>query len=261
VQRDLDELWRFVLRRPVEPDERRAAQERLAAGMSYAALLQELAASSEFARIRALEESIAAGLTGKRLRDLELLPEIPWCLSRVPEGERVLDIGYALAPREYLDRLGELGDVTGAGLLVKEAPGVESVQADLRDLPFENDSFGVAIAISVLQRIGAEGDDSLHAGLAELRRVAKRVLVTVPAGERELPSEWIDRFTRAGFTVFEDELYELTSDGWRSVPELTPGLAPGSAVLCAELHHRTISERLRLAVRDRRHPNEIRRVT
>ena len=56
--------------------------------------------------------------------------------------------------------------------------------------------------------------------------------MTVPTGERELlpeqsvyePSEWVERFDRAGFVVFEDELYELTDDGWRSVPELTPGL-------------------------------------
>ena len=123
--------------------------------------------------------------------------------------------------------------------------------------------------------LAAEDTESLDAALRELRRVAKRLLVTVPTGERELlpeqavyePSEWVDRFSRAGFFVFEHELYELTPDGWRSVPELTPGTrygarGPGaSAVLCAELHHGTVSERLRLALRDRRHRGEVRRVT
>jgi hypothetical protein len=99
--------------------------------------------------------------------------------------------------------------------------------------------------------------------------------VTVPTGEPELrpeqavyaPREWVERFERAGLLVFEDELYALTEDGWRSVPELPPGLrygerGPGaSAVLCAELRPATVGERLRLAVRDRRHRDDVRRVT
>src|SRR4051794_22034492 len=296
MRRDLDDLWRFVLRRPVEPEELAATERRLAEGMSYAALLQELATSPEFEHLRRLEDGVswaaAQRHAGERPRNLEAPPgvderpiEIPWCLSRVGPEEHVLDVGYAFAEPVYLDGLGALGDVTGVDLVVADVPGVTSVQADLRDLPFENEQFDVAIAISTLEHVGrdntqyglaAEEDDgSLDAALRELRRVAKRLLVTVPTGERELlpeqavyePSEWVDRFSRAGFVVFEDELYELTPDGWRSVPELTPGTrygarGPGaSAVLCAELHHGTVTERLRLALRDRRHRGEVRRVT
>jgi len=295
VQRDLDELWRFVLRRPIEPEELRASEERLAAGMSYASLLQELATSAEYEHIRRLEDSVAWAAAqrreGQRPRNLEAPPgvderpiEMPWCLARIVPGERVLDVGYAFAEQTYLDGLGELGSVTGVDLVVREVPGVASVQADLRDLPFEDESFDVAIAISTLEHVGrdntqyglaAEGDDTLDAALRELRRVAARVLVTVPTGERELlpeqsvyePSEWVDRFGRAGFLVYEDELYELTSDGWRSVEELTPGLrygarGPGaSAVLCAELHARSLGERVKLALRDRRYRGDVRRVT
>jgi hypothetical protein len=163
-------------------------------------------------------------------------------------------------------------------------PGLRGVQADLRRLPFADDAFDVAFAISTLEHVGrdntqyglgAEEGDTLDAALRELRRVAARVLVTVPTGERELlpeqsvytPAEWVERFERAGLVVFEDELYELTPDGWRSVAELSPGLRYGargpaaSAVLCAELRPRTVGERLRLAVRDRRHRGEVRRVT
>ena len=67
--------------------------------------------------------------------------------------------------------------------------------------------------------------------------------------------------------MWEDELYELGADGWRSVSTLTPGLeygarGPGaSAVLCAELRPRGISTRLHLAVRDRRYPDDPRRAT
>lgn len=295
MQRDLDELWRFVLRRPIEPDERSATEARLEAGMSYAALLQELTTSAEYEHLKRLEDSVAWAAAqrraGERPRNLEAPPavderpvEIPWCLARVRPGEKVLDVGYAFAEPTYLDGLGDLGDVTGVDLVVADVPGVKSVQADLRELPFEDEQFDVAIAISTLEHVGrdntqygldAEENDTLDAALRELRRVAKRVLVTVPTGERELlpeqsvyePSEWVDRFARAGFLVYEDELYELTDDGWRSVPELTPGLrygerGPGaSAVLCAELHPSSVSERLRLAVRDLRRPNEPRRAT
>jgi hypothetical protein len=295
VHRDLDELWRFVLRRPIEPEELRATEERLTEGMSYASLLQELATSPEFEHLRLLEDSVAWAAArrrdSERPRNLEAPArvderpvEIPWCLSRVVSGERVLDIGYAFAEPTYLEGLGELENVTGVDLVLREVPGLTSVQADLRDLPFEDESFDVAIAISTLEHVGrdntqyglgAESEDSLDAALRELHRVALRVLVTVPTGERELlpeqsvyePSEWVDRFGRAGFLVYEDELYELTDDGWRSVPELTPGLrygarGPGaSAVLCAELHPRSLSERVRLALRDRRYRDDVRRVT
>ncbi len=295
MQPDLDELWRFVLRRPIEADELAATHTRLEDGMSYAALLQELATSSEFEHRKRLEDAVAWASAqrraGERPRNIEAPPgvderpvEMPWCLARVRPGESVLDVGYAFAEAAYLEGLPGLGDVTGVDLVVADVPGVKSVQADLRDLPFEDAQFDAAIAISTLEHVGrdntqygldAEADDTLDGALRELRRVAKRVLVTVPTGERELlpeqsvyePSEWVDRFGRAGFLVYEDELYELGDEGWRSVEELTPGVrygarGPGaSAVLCAELHPSKLTTRLQLAVRDLRHPNEPRRAT
>ena len=292
---DLDELWRFVLRRPIEPGERAATDDRLAAGMSYASLLQELATSAEFEHLRRLEDAVAwAGAqrrAGERPRNLGAPPgvderpiEIPWCLARVGDAERVLDVGYAFAEPTYLAGLAELGNVTGVDLVLRDVAGITPLRADLRNLPFGDHEFDVAIAISTLEHVGrdntqyglaAESDDTLDAALHELNRVARRLLVTVPTGERELlpeqavyePSEWVGRFERAGFVVFEDELYELGEAGWRSVGELTPGLrygtrGPGaSAVLCAELRPRTVGGRLRLALRDRRHGDEVRRVT
>ena len=295
MQRDLSELWQFVLRRPIEPEELRATEERLEAGMSYASLLQELATSNEFKHLQRLEDAVAwAGAQrkdGERPRDIEAPPgvderpvEIPWCLARIRAGDRVLDVGYAFAEPVYLDALGALGNVTGVDLVRVDVPGIESVQADLRKLPFADGAFDVAVAISTLEHVGrdntqygldTEEGDTLDAALRELHRVATRVLVTVPTGDEELlpeqailpPAEWVRRFEAAGFLVFEDELYELGADGWRSVPALTPGLrygarGPGaSAVLCAELHPRTVGERVRLALRDRRYRDDIRRVT
>jgi hypothetical protein len=294
---DVEALWLSVLRRPIEPEERRATAARLDAGMSRAALLQELATSDEYERVRVLDDAVAWAAAQRRAaarpRNLEAPAgtderpiEIPWCLARYAGESRLLDVGYAYAEPAYLAGLVRLGapELTGVDLAVAEVPGLRSVQADLRDLPFEDAAFDVAIAISTLEHVGrdnsqyglgAEEGDSLDAALRELRRVAERLLVTVPTGDGELlaeqavftPAEWVERFERAGFLVWEDELYELGVDGWRSVTELSPGLmygdrGPGaSAVLCAELRPSRISAKLRLAVRDRRYPDDPRRAT
>jgi hypothetical protein len=294
---DVEALWLSVLRRPIEPEERRATAARLDAGMSRAALLQELATSDEYERVRVLDDAVAWAAAQRRAaarpRNLEAPAgtderpiEIPWCLARYAGEPRLLDVGYAYAEPAYLAGLVGLGapELTGVDLAVAEVPGLRSVQADLRDLPFEDAAFDVAIAISTLEHVGrdnsqyglgAEEGDSLDAALRELRRVAERLLVTVPTGDGELlaeqavftPAEWVERFERAGFLVWEDELYELGVDGWRSVTELSPGLmygdrGPGaSAVLCAELRPSRISAKLRLAVRDRRYPDDPRRAT
>jgi hypothetical protein len=297
VDGDLDELWQRVLRRPIEPAEREETEARLLAGMSRSSLLQELATSAEFEHLRRLDDAVAWAAAqrrgGARPRNIEAAPgvderpiEIPWCLARYAGEERVLDVGYAFAEPMYLEGLTALGapELVGVDLLEAVVPGLRSVQADLRSLPFRDGEFGLAIAISTLEHVGRdntqyglaeESDDSLDAALRELRRVSQRLLVTVPTGDGELlpeqsvyaPIDWIARFEAAGFVVWEDELYELRDEGWRSVPALSPGVrygarGPGaSAVLCAELRPRTMGARLRLAVRDRRYSDDVRRVT
>jgi hypothetical protein len=295
---DLDELWRRVLRRGIESEERATTEARLAAGMSRAALLRELATSAEHDHVLRLDDAVAwaaaARRAGERPRNLSAPPgvderpiEIPWCLARYSGEASVLDVGHAFAEPAYLVGLLGLGapKLTGVDLAAVDVPGLRSVQADLRNLPFGDREFDVAIAISTLEHVGRDNaqyglatehdDASLDAALGELRRVSARSLVTVPTGAGELlaeqsvftPQQWVERFERAGFLVREDELYELGEDGWRSVAELSPGLrygarGPGaSALLCAELQPRRISARLKLAVRDRRYSGDVRRVT
>ena len=294
----LDALWLRVLRRPIEPHEREETDARLANGLSRTRLLRELVESAEFEHALRLDDAVAWAAAqrraGERPRNVEAPPgtderpvEIPWCLARYGGEQRVLDVGYAFAEPAYLAGLIELAvpELVGVDLARADVPGLESVQADLRALPFDDGEFGLAFAISTIEHVGRDNSqygleresdgDSLDAALRELRRVTERLLVTVPTGEGEVlpeqavfrPEEWVERFERAGFLVFEDELYELTDDGWRSVPQLSPGLhygdrGPGaSAVLCAELRARSLGERLRLAVRDRRHGDDVRRVT
>ena len=295
----VDRLWRSVLRRPVEPAELDETVARLRAGMSRSALVAELAGSAEFGRVRLLDDAAAWAAAqraaGERPRNLVAPPgtderpiEIPWCLARYGGEPRVLDVGYVFAEPAYLAALGGLGAewLVGVDLAAAEVPGLESVTADLRGLPFEDGAFDVVIAISTLEHVGrdnsqyglaAERDDgSLDAALRELHRVLDgdgRLLVTVPASaDDELrpeqavlaPGTWVGRFEDAGFLVWEDELYELGADGWRSVTTLSGAgygeRGPGaSAVLCAELRPARLGARLRLAVRDRRHADEPRR--
>lgn len=297
----VDTLWRTTLRRPVEPEVRIDALARLDRGMSRAALLSELVTSTEFERVRLLDDSVAWAAAqrraGERPRELTAPPgtderpiEIPWCLARYGGEPRLLDLGYAFAEPAYLAGLVALGagELVGVDLVAAEVPGLESVVADLRELPFEDGSFGVAIAVSTLEHVGRDNsqyglaveqdDGSLDRALRELHRVLAadgRLLVTLPTGPGELlpeqavlaPGEWVARFEAAGFLVWEDELYELGGDGWRSVAAVSADArygvrGPGaSAVLCAELRPSTLTARMRLGIRDRRYPGDVRRVT
>ena len=84
---------------------------------------------------------------------------------------------------------------------------------------------------------------------------AGRLLITVPCGEpgdygwfrQDDVRGWTRLFTGPGFFVEEQEVYELTEEGWRASPELvSAGLRYGergpaaSAVLCAELSPRRL---------------------
>ena len=143
-----------------------------------------------------------------------------------------------------------------------------TVRADVRELPFESDTFDLALCVSTLEHVGADNtgyglqaeEDSASrlTALRELRRVLApggRLLITVPCGEpddygwfrQDDVRGWTRLFTRAGFFIEEQEVYELTAEGWRSSPELvSDGLRYGergpaaSAVLCAELSPRRL---------------------
>jgi SAM-dependent methyltransferase len=245
-----------VLRREAEPEALAKAVERLRAGMSRAALLQELVESDEFARVRGFDDGVAFAAAQRRAprkvrgparpRKLEAptgtderFVEIPWVLARYDGEQRVLDVGYAFAEPAYLAGLTALGagELTGVDLAEAEVPGLRPVVADVRKLPFEDGSFELAYCISTLEHVGRdnavysiesareEGGDA--AALRELRRVLGkdgRLIVSVPTGERDdqgwqlqrTPDDWIAVFEGAGFVVYEDELYTHTTEGWRT---------------------------------------------
>jgi SAM-dependent methyltransferase len=276
--------------------------------LSRAGLLRQLVRSEEFDRVAVLDTALAFAAAERarpregggpwRPRELrapatgdERAIEIPWALARYDGEGHVLDVGYAFAEPAYLAGLVALGaiDLVGVDLATAEVPGLRPVVADVRALPFSDSSFDLAFCISTLEHIGrdnkvydvdAERDDAGdEAALRELHRVLTkdgRLLVSVPTGEHDdqgwqiqrTPEEWIAVFERAGFIVYEDELYLRAANGWRRASLAEARTArygsggPGAgAVLLAELHPDSFGGKMRLAMRDVRHRDEVRRST
>jgi SAM-dependent methyltransferase len=266
----------LVLRRPPDDEARARALEKLAAGtLSRATLIHELATSAESRRVRDLDDAVALGLgaraRGERIRWLqapgetdERVVEIPWALSRLRTRGRVLEVGYAFAETAWLGALLRSGvELVGADLAARDVEGMETVEADVRALPFPDRSFDQVLLVSTLEHVGA--DNALYGieapgdpgaapeALRELRRILRpdgSLLVTVPLGEpgdhgwfrQDDEGGWTSLYTRAGFFVEEIEAYELTRDGWRAAPSFrSEGVRYGergpaaSAVLCADL--------------------------
>src|SRR5436309_530447 len=273
--------------------------------LSRAGLLRELVSSEEFDRVTLLDDALAfAAGERARPRDGrgpwrprllhapatadERSLEIPWALARYDGERRVLDVGYAFAEPAYLAGLVALGaeELVGVDLAQTDVSGLRGVVADVRSLPFDDAAFDLVLCVSTLEHVGRDNEvydvdadraeDGDAAALRELHRVlAKdgRLLVTVPTGVPEnhgwqvqrAPEEWVDVFERAGFLVFEDELY-VYGDGWRPATLDEARRAryegPGAgAVLLAELRPDSVGGKARLAVRDVRHRNEVRRST
>ena len=185
-------------------------------------------------------------------------------LSRLLTSGRVLEVGFAFAETPYLAALLRSGvELVGVDLAARDVDGMETVLADVRELPFEDRSLDQILLVSTLEHVGAdnaiyglEGESDPRArvsALRELGRVLRRdgsLLVTVPLGEpgdygwfrQEDGEGWRALFGHAGFFVEEEETYELTPDGWRASPDfLARGVLYGargpaaSAVLCAHL--------------------------
>ena len=264
----VERAYLTLLRRPVDDEARARARARLADGtLSRAAILAELTGSDEFARLRSLDDAIATALAAGPGRDLTAPPgderaiEIPWALARARGAKRILDAGSAFAEPAYLAALVALGadELFAVDLAPEKVPGIRAVVADLRDLPFEDGSFDLALCISTIEHVGfdntvygidAERDEEgIAAALGELRRVLApdgRLVVTVPTGAHEEhgwfvqlePDDWRAQFAAAGFDTTEEETYVLGPEGWASAEDVAGaryGKQGAGAVLCAEL--------------------------
>jgi SAM-dependent methyltransferase len=216
------------------------------------ATIERLAASSEPL------DGVGAGLS-------ERVIEIPWVirdLARQDRPQRILDIGTAFAPDAYKWLLVRLQhSIEVVDLAVTDLPGVMSHVADVRELPFPSGSFDVATCISTLEHIGLDNDhygirsggDGDVQALRELGRVARRVLVTVPAGcdvnmgwQRQYsPATFRRTVEEAGLTVERLDVFVHEPGGWTSAEEASvehrtygQEAVAASASICAELRLR-----------------------
>jgi SAM-dependent methyltransferase len=153
----------------------------------------------------------------------------------------------------------------GVDLALLDVDGMETVRADVRELPFGDGSFDQVLLVSTLEHVGAdnsvyglaeedpEPNDARLAALRSVRRVLRgsgSLLCTLPVGEpedygwfrQEDEAGWLRLFSRAGYFVEERETYELTAEGWRATQEFqAEGVRYGvrgpaaSAVLCVDL--------------------------
>jgi SAM-dependent methyltransferase len=271
----VDATFRAILRRDPDGEARERSLAKLAEGtLSRATLVHELASSDEHIRVRELDDAVALGFGARarreRLRWLqapradERVIEIPWVLSRLRTRGRVLEVGYAFAEAAYLAALLRADvELVGVDLAAREVEGMETVQADVRALPFPDRSFEQVLLVSTLEHVGADNsvygiegerdEGAREAALRELARVVARdgsLLVTVPLGEpgdhgwfrQDDERGWTSLFARADCFVEELETYELGPDGWRAAPTFdAAGVRYGergpaaSAVLCADL--------------------------
>ena len=101
--------------------------------------------------------------------------------------ERVLDIGSQVdfQSKQVLERFPDRSLVTAVNLMdqhldaIRAAyPGIQTVQADARDLPFEDKSFDLVYSNAVIEHVGGFSDQARMA--AEVRRVGKRWFLTTP---------------------------------------------------------------------------------
>jgi SAM-dependent methyltransferase len=272
----VDAAFRLVLRREPDQEARDRSLAKLAEGtLSRATLLHELATSEEAQRVRDLDDAVALGLgaraRGERLAWLRALGgtderviEMPWVLSRLRPSGRVLEVGYAFAETAWLGALLRSGvELVGVDLATRDVDDMETIEADVRSLPFGDGSFDQVLLVSTLEHVGADnavygveaegGAEARFDALRELRRVLRgdgSLLVTVPLGEpgdhgwfrQEDEEGWTSLFARAGWFVEDIEAYELHDDGWRATKTFrAEGVRYGergpaaSAVLCAEL--------------------------
>jgi hypothetical protein len=195
----------------------------------------------------------------------ERVIEIPWVLRGLAAAHagRVLDIGTAFSPVVYKRLLLRQPHVVEvADLAEVDIVGLQSHLADVRNLPFTADSFDVAICLSTLEHIGMDnaqydvesgGDGDVDA-LRELGRVARRVLVTVPAGDdrnmgshRQYAPETFRRVVEeAGLTVERLDVFAHDPvHGWVRSEEgavanrnFGEGVVAAAASICAELKSR-----------------------
>ena len=173
----------------------------------------------------------------------ERVIEYPWVLSRISgtPSENLLDVGSTLNYKVIFN-LEALRDkkITILNLTSEESRfrRISYVVGDMRNLPFDNNSFDLIACISTLEHVGLDNTrytsntENLEArprdfekAVGELKRVAKpsaKVFITVPFGKYK-NFGWFQQFDAAMIQQiikafnpgdYQINYYRYTKDGW-----------------------------------------------
>ncbi len=180
----------------------------------------------------------------------ERVVEYPWVLSRISisPSETLLDVGSTLNYKTILDFETLRGKrITILNLSPEEDRfnKVSYAVGDIRNLPFDGNSFDLITCLSTLEHVGldntrytskAENLESrprdFEKAVSELKRVAKpsaKVFITVPFGKYQ-NFGWFQQFDtamiRRVIEVFDPSnhyvsYYKYTKDGWNISDEIS----------------------------------------
>ena len=235
-------VYKVFLDRDVDAAGLASYSQLLASGGSLADIVGDIVRSPEFLHLT--ERSV----------------EIPWCLARIGNARKVLDVGCAES--SYLELLGHLEwyGVDSRDPLVRVPENFHFIKGDITQDILPHNSFDLVICISTLEHIGLEaygmktvrnGDRlALDVMLGSLRDNG-RLLITVPFGRRAThhwlrvydKGEW-RRLTK-GVKITEESYFKWNGRRYESCsmsmladtdyihPESPLGKAGG--IVCAEL--------------------------
>jgi glycosyltransferase involved in cell wall biosynthesis/SAM-dependent methyltransferase len=279
----IDLAYRLLLRRPAEPEAIRHGHAEFAFGASLtrAGLVKRIVESPEFAEVVQIEAAVRE--LGRGAGPFTLQPddryapgtteravEIPWVLSRYNGERRVLDLGYAFASGVYLSALLDLGirELHGTDLAAASVPGMRRTRADLRALPYRDESFDLIVCISTLEHVGFDNtrygmpyqDKDAGGQWSTLQEIARvlaphgRVLISIPFGRREERGwmfqhdheTWTALLRESPFRVEEQQTFRQEPHGWERVMDArsmglvsyADGVPAAKGLLCAVLANR-----------------------
>jgi SAM-dependent methyltransferase len=134
----------------------------------------------------ALYDRIGQGYAQARRPDPRILAAIEAALG---DATTVLNVGAGTGGYEPADREVTAVEPSAEMIAQRDADAAPVVQASAEALPFEDDSFDAAMALQTVHHW-----PDMEAGLAEMRRVARKRIVILTNGRGNGGETWLDDY-------------------------------------------------------------------